>query len=104
MYGVKYTSEFNSQLGHNYKVRILQKDYNSAITELKMGGEPVVINYNGSEEKFDIIRGSECVLNFYCNHHYQFEEIVTADKNEFRVEILKNNILYWSGYIIQDNY
>jgi hypothetical protein len=104
MYGVKYTSEFNSQLGHNFKVRILQKNYNSAITELKMGGEPVVINYNGSEEKFDIIRGSECILNFYCNYNYQFEEIVTADKNEFRIEILKDNVLYWSGYVIQDNY
>lgn len=104
MYGLKYTSEFNSHLGHNYIVKILQKDYASSITELVMGGEPVVINFNGVEEKFDVIRGSECVLQFYCNYDYQFSEIVTADKNEFKIEVYKNGNIYWSGFVIQDNY
>ena len=103
-YGIKYKSEFTSELGVNYKVRILQKDYDSAITELVMGGEPVVINYNGDEKKFTTIRGSECVINFYPKVDYQFTEIVVADKNDFQVQVLKNDVLFWQGFVIQDNY
>jgi len=103
-YGIKYTSEFSSELGINYKVRILQKDYASAVTDLVMGGEPVIINYNGGENKFETIRGSECAISFYAKYNYQFTEIVKANKNDFKIEILKNGALYWSGYVIQDNY
>ncbi|WP_421944349.1 hypothetical protein [Pedobacter sp.] len=103
-YGLKYYSEFTSEMGVNYKVQIFQKDYASATTELVMGGEPVVINYNGDEAKFSTIRGSECAVTFFAKFDYQFTEIVKADKNDFQIRILKNNNLYWQGYVIQDNY
>ena len=103
-YGIKYTSEFTSELGVNYKVKILQNNYASAITELVMGGEPVVISYNGDENKFSTLRGSECTINFYAKYDYQFSEIVKADKNDFKVEVLRNDVLFWAGYVIQDNY
>jgi len=103
-YGLKYYSEFTSELGVNYKVQIFQKDYASATAELVMGGEPVIINYNGDEAKFSTIRGSECAITFYAKYNYQFTEIVKADKNDFQFRILKNNNLYWQGYVIQDNY
>jgi|GEM_PF-1128909 len=103
-YGLKFLSQFDSQKGIKYKVRILQRNYNSAVYDVVMGGEPVVINYNGDENKFDIIRGSECVLNLYSQTNNQFTEILVGDKREYKVEILKNDSLFWSGYIIQDNY
>lgn len=103
-YGLKFYSQFESQKGINYKVRILQKDYDSTVYDVVMGGEPVIINYNGGEDKFDIIRGSECVLNLYSQTNNQFTEILIGDKGEYKVEILKNDSLFWSGFVIQDNY
>jgi hypothetical protein len=104
-YGIKYHCEFDSTKGVDYKVLILQKDYNSAIMPLRMGGNPVQINYtSSSENKFEIIRGSECILNFYSEYDSQFEEIMIADKNEFLIQVWKNDSLHWQGYVIQDNY
>ncbi|WP_316817278.1 hypothetical protein [Pedobacter nyackensis] len=104
-YGIKYKCEFTSIKGLDYKIYILQKEYDSAIYDLRMGGNPIQINYtNGSENKFEIIRGSECVLNFFSEYDGQFAEIMYADKNDFLVQILLNDELHWQGYIIQDNY
>lgn len=104
-YGIKYKCSFDSMKGLNYKVYILQKDYNSAVYDLRMGGTPVQINYtSNSENKFEIIRGSECILNFYSEYDGQFTEIMTADKNQFMVQVMLDDVLHWQGYVIQDNY
>lgn len=104
-YGIKYKCSFDSMKGLNYKVYILQKDYNSAISDLRMGGNPVQINYtSNSENKFEIIRGSECILNFFSEYDGQFTEIMTADKNQFMIQVWLDDTLHWQGYIIQDNY
>jgi hypothetical protein len=88
VYGIKYKCEFDSTKGIEYKIYILQKDYDSAIMPLRMGGNPIQINYTSSNEnKFEIIRGSECILNFYSEYDSQFEEIMIADKNEFLVQV-----------------
>ncbi|MBE9598736.1 hypothetical protein [Pedobacter sp. MC2016-24] len=104
-YGIKYKCTFSSVKGLEYKVYILQKDYNSAEYKLRMGGNPVQINYtSGSESKFEVIRGSECILNFFSEYDGQFTEIMTADKNEFMIQVWVNGSLHWQGYVIQDNY
>lgn len=104
-YGIKYKCEFTSNKGLDYKVYILQKGYDSAIYDLRMGGNPVSINYtSGSENKFEIIRGSECVLNFFSEYDGQFSEIMYADKNDFLVQVFIHEDLHWQGYVIQDNY
>ncbi|RAJ25006.1 hypothetical protein [Pedobacter cryoconitis] len=104
-YGIKYKCEFTSTLNKNIKVYILKKDYNSAQIELRMGGEPARINYTGgSESKFDIIRGSECILEFYSEYDGQFQEIMLADAQDYQVQIWKSDQMIWQGYVIQDNY
>jgi hypothetical protein len=104
-YGIKYKCEFSSIKGLQYKVYILKKNYNSAVTDLRMGGTPVSINYtSNSENKFEIIRGSECVLDIFSEYDGQFSEIMTADKNEYMVQVWLNDSLHWQGYVIQDNY
>ncbi|WP_432714794.1 hypothetical protein [Pedobacter sp.] len=104
-YGIKYKCAFGSIKGNKYKIYILKKDYNSAQIDMRMGGTPVEINYtNNSENKFEIIRGSECILNIFSEYDGQFTEIMTADAKEFQVQIWKNDTLHWQGYVIQDNY
>lgn len=105
-YGIKYKCDFTSDInGISYSVRILKKDYNSAVTTIRMAGEPISINYtNGSEFKFETIRGSECIINFFADYENQFEEILTSDKGIYRVEVYKNSVFYWGGFVIQDNY
>lgn len=104
-YRIKYKCEFTSVKGLEYKVYILQKGYGSAVYDLRMGGNPIQINYtSGSENKFEIIRGSECVLNFFSEYDGQFSEIMYADKNDFLVQVHLNDELHWQGYVIQDNY
>lgn len=104
-YGIKYKCEFKSVKGLKYNVYILQRNYNSARIDMRMGGSPVQINYtSSSENKFEIIRGSECVLNIFSEYDSQFSEIMLADKNEFMVQVWLNDNLHWQGYVIQDNY
>lgn len=103
-YGIKYKCEFTSSLGKSLKAYILKKDYNSAQINLRMSGDPIKINYLGSENKYDIIRGSECILEFFSEYDGQFSEIMTADAMEFQVQIWKDGFMLWQGYVIQDNY
>lgn len=103
-YGIKYKCEFKSSEANQIKVYILKKDYNSAQIDLNMSGTPVIINYTGDEDKFDIIRGSECIIEFFSEFDQQFKEIMIADAFDFQVQIWKNNIMIWQGYVIQDNY
>ncbi|SDJ96468.1 hypothetical protein SAMN04487898_105167 [Pedobacter sp. ok626] len=104
-YGIKYKCEFESLKGLNYRVYILQRGYNSAVYDLRMGGNPIQINYtSSSENKFEVIRGSECVLNFFSEYDGQFAEIMYADKNDFLVQVFIREDLHWQGYIINDNY
>lgn len=103
-YGIKYKCEFTSSLNVPLKAYILKKDYNSAQIDLRMSGDPIKINYLGSENKYDIIRGSECVLEFFSEYDGQFTEIMVADAMEFQVQIWKGNVMLWQGYVIQDNY
>lgn len=104
-YGIKYKSAFSSIKGQQYNVYILKKDYASAVNDMRMGGTPVSINYtSNSENKFEIIRGSECVLDIFSEYDGQFSEIMTADKNEYMVQVWLNDALHWQGYVIQDNY
>jgi len=105
-YGIKYKCAFSSLKGLKYQVYILKKDYDSAQIEVKnMGVVPVEINYtSNSENKFEIIRGSECVLNLYSDFDGQFSEIMIADAKEYQVQVWLNDSLHWQGYVIQDNY
>ncbi|MEJ5962823.1 hypothetical protein [Pedobacter immunditicola] len=105
-YGIKYKCAFSSIKGLKYQVYILKKDYDSAIIEIEnMGATPVEINYtSNSENKFEIIRGSECILNIYSDFDGQFSEIMVADAKEYQVQVWLNDTLHWQGYVIQDNY
>jgi hypothetical protein len=103
-YGVKYKCEFKSSLNADIKVYILKEDYNSAVQDITMSGIPVRINYVGEEEKYNIIRGSECILEFQSEYNNQFSEIMLADLYTFQVQIWKNNSMIWQGFVVQDNY
>jgi len=85
-------------------VNILKKDYDSAQVDLRMSGEPVKINYVGDESKFDIIRGSECVLEFFSEYDQQFAEIMDADAQEYQIQVWRDDIMIWTGYVVQENY
>lgn len=103
-YGIKYKGQFKTSVGHTIMVNILKKDYNSAQIDLRFSGVPVTVNYLGNEEKYDIIRGSECVLELLSENNQQYQEIMISDAFDFQVQVFKNNILIWQGYVIQDNY
>jgi hypothetical protein len=82
---------------------ILQSDYAGASEEIQAQQNPVQIVYqNTNENKMQPIRGSECTLNLLATSSFSLADLYTENEREFLVQIYRNGIIIWRGFIIPD--
>ena len=103
---IRYQAEFDTIYGANYKIRIYDEDFVGSATNFKVQTPGFTIKYDGEgKERNDTIKASSCSI-MALSEDSAFDtflnDIIQGNQNRFRVEILREDQLYWRGTILQD--
>lgn len=108
-YGLKYYFSFDDihpLTKATWKVNISFKDYTGASTEITdLGAKPLTfLRGQQSDDKFEPILGSEADMTIVITDEsvVKPDDFIFIDEDAALVEIYKNAVLYWKGFIKQD--
>ena len=103
-YGVKYRLEFSDVLEHGKKVEILKKNYTGAVLPMVGTNNPVVIQWQASDDFYKPIIGSRCALNLMVTDTVQYDDFYKFDEREYKVVVsyLKSNAEVYADRVIAD--
>jgi hypothetical protein len=109
-YGVKYRLEFSDDLENGKKIEILKKNYTSStVLDIVGGAEPCVISWQGDDDFYLPIKGSQCTLNFFVTDDTNYDNFYEYDEREYQVKISykdssNNYQLFWIGWLVTDQF
>jgi len=102
-YGLKYWNEFKSYYDDTIRIEILGNGFSGSSTEIKTSETPLVISYPGSDETpYNPIVGSQAKIQMLSEVDFQFIELHDSDARAHRVDIYKNSVLDWRGWVLPD--
>lgn len=106
-FGLRYYAELQSKFkGSLWRVEIAERDYAGPSEEMRFeGGKPLEITWERRGDEFFVpIKASEATINILCTENFQYIGLFTSDPRRFRVSVMRNEALYWRGYIVTDLY
>lgn len=109
-YGIKYRFGFTSSIAganlNTYRVEILQDGYtDSIITVAHADADPLIFNRRPiGGNKLEPIYGSTCEVRFIGSSPFTFDEFLAIGEAEYRVDVYKNSVLDWTGFVLPDQY
>lgn len=103
--GVRYKGEFRSLGGALWRVEILQEGYGgSAPGVLTLPGEtPLQIEW-AEADKMEPVRSSAATLTVVSDSDRQYVDLYTVKVGEVRLDVYRNDVLYWSGTLDTELY
>lgn len=106
-YGLFLFYDFCDIEGNSVRVNIYKKLFAGSATEIESAGyAPVQLQYqNGGTDdyKFYQTRSLTAVLAFTATENFEFSQFYTNDERMFKVEIIKENIKQFVGWMIPDS-
>ena len=102
-FALKYTSRFGALHGIQYRIEIFQKGYVGTAMEVTMGDVPVVIEW-AETNKLDPVQSSCATIKLYSESDRQFVDLYTVEPGTIRLDVYRNNSLYWSGMLDPELY
>jgi hypothetical protein len=108
-YGVKYRLEFSDDLENGKKIEILKKNYTASVNDIIGGAEPCIISWEGDDNFYSPIKGSQCTLNFFVTDSVSYDNFYEYDEREYQVKIYykdSSNVyqLFWVGWLVNDQF
>jgi len=108
-YGVKYRLEFSDDLENGKKIEILKKNYTASVNDIIGGAEPCIISWEGDDDFYSPIKGSQCTLNFFVTDSVSYDNFYEYDEREYQVKIYykdssNNYQLFWVGWLVNDQF
>lgn len=108
-YGVKYRLEFSDDLENGKKIEILKKNYTATVNDIVGGAEPCIISWEGDDNFYSPIKGSQCTLNFFVTDDVSYDNFYEYDEREYQVKIYykdgsNNYQLFWVGWLVTDQF
>jgi len=81
-------------------VRIYKRNYTGDPIKIQnSGASPVIISYKNTDDKKTTgIRSCELQLTFVSGPSFNLEQLYTSDEREFKVIVLKNDIVKFTGF------
>lgn len=108
-WGTKYRGEFydlsysTSVQGLLWTTEIEEDGYTGPVTDMKMGGQPLVIEHMAASDNllFDPIKGSRATINIWSETQFQYTSLYSYENFKYRVSIYYGDAktLYWRGYL-----
>jgi hypothetical protein len=104
-YGTKYTAQAVSILNKTYILNIKEKAYTGASTEVVASAIPFVRSLKGESDVLeDRILRTSFKITLEDQSDGTFRELFTYDWKKFIVEIWKDSVIYWTGFLTPDYY
>lgn len=102
--GIRYTGEFMSIAGSRYRAEIWQEGFTGKPVELTFPYEtPVSIEW-AEVDKLEPVMSSAATLMVVSETDRQFVNLYTTQAGSTRLDIYRNNKLYWSGMLDPEIY
>ncbi len=98
-----YTGSFRSRDGVLYRVDILSSDTSTVAEDVAFGEAPVQISWS-EVDKLDPVQGSCLTLQLNSLRDRQFFGLYTVEAGKVRVDVYRNDVLYWSGSLDTELY
>jgi hypothetical protein len=106
-YGTKYFAYVKSFSGDTFTVNLKYRNYTGSSYQIrKYAVNPIQTVYRGGRKDFTpTITSSEFNFNFYSDAQDSdiFLEIIDSEIEDWQLQVLKNGVLYWLGFIQPDN-
>lgn len=96
-YGIKYQSSFCDIEGKNYLLQVLRKDYVGSIFQ-KLSADIVFKWGSSGGNEFESIINSSLDFSLVGLRN-EFDEILVGDYRDWQVRLLRDNQLFWKGYV-----
>lgn len=100
---VHYSGEFLSVAGIRWRVEILLDSPADVVGELEFDAEPLTIEW-GEESKEVPVCGSTATVNIVSPGDRSYVGLYTEDPTGVRMDVYRNNALYWSGCLDPEFY
>ena len=101
MYGIKYILQFDSEkYNHACKILIKERDYSGDFDVKSLGTAPILrrdVSDSG-------IAGTSLELIIQADKDGELLSLYTVDNKLFLVEVYRDEVLIWSGYILPEKY
>jgi hypothetical protein len=85
-------------------VEIHQNLYTGAATEILLGYPAFKTRMGNAGDKYKIIKGEEIDINIAVQDGDDFSFLYTNDDRKFKVIIKLNSIIWWSGFVLVDQF
>lgn len=101
---IQYTVPIKSYDNVNWRANIYSDLYTGDVTTLKGSiGESMLLEYSGeTDNHFGVFVESRLILNVLYENNIDINELQNAADRSYRIEIQRNNTLYWVGYMIAE--
>lgn len=101
---IRYTVPIKSYDNVDWRANIYSDSYVGAITTLKGSeGQSMMLEYSGkTDDHFGVIFDSRLTLNVICENNIDINDLQNSPDRNYRIEIQRNNALYWVGYMIAE--
>lgn len=103
--GVKYTIPYKSYQDEQWRIDILHDDFvDDPIVLRGVRDQSCVITYNNSDDPYQAIVNSTASISIIKHDAglIDIRELQEAEDKDFKVEVYREESLYWTGFIIPD--
>ena len=92
-FGNKYLLEFGDDYGDfKYRLIIQERGYAGAVLPMIGGADPVVIKWEGDDDFYEPIKGSQCTINLMVTDSVTYDDFYNAPEKTYKV------LVQWYGY------
>lgn len=105
-FNLRYYGNFRSVKKEQFwRVEISERDYSGTAEEVLLTADPLTITWEKQGDDFyETVKASEANCSIFCTEQFKFTNLFTSQARKFRMDIFRNTVLYWRGYVIPDNY
>lgn len=94
-----YQFSIVSQNGDDVDIFISKKNYAGAVQQRPLGRAPIL-----KRERNNNILGTSLEIYAECKVDGEFSQLYTSSADEFRVEVYRNQVLQWTGFVSPELY
>lgn len=102
---IQYTIPIRSYDNRQWRANIYSDSYSGLITTLKGSeGQSMLLEYSGDiDDHFAVFIKSTLTLNVLNEGNIDVNQLQNSADREYRIEIQRENVLYWVGYVIAED-
>ena len=99
----RYEGGFISIAGTHYRFEIWQEGWSGGSSDIAVTSDPLTIEWSETD-KLEPVQSSNAKLTLYSDDDRQFVDLYTVQAGSIRLDIYREDVLYWSGTLDPELY